>query len=178
MLKRLLFALALVVFAAAPALADPKADIANAFILFGKASSYHMSAAAKGRTLEVDSEKPDKMHVVSGPMELVKIGTTTWIKAGGAWRQFNFPGMDQITSAYSGALNVVQAPPNDVTVTDLGTKTIDGTPLHAYSVVEKSGSATVYVDNGSGYPVRVETADGSSVTFSKFNSAGPITAPQ
>jgi uncharacterized protein YaiE (UPF0345 family) len=178
MLKRLLCALALVVFAAAPALADPKADVANAFILFGKASSYHISAAAKGRAVEVDTEKPDKMHVVSGPMELVKIGTTTWVKAGGSWQQFNFPGLDQITSAYSGALNVVQSPQDDVTVTDLGTKTIDGTPLHAYSIVQKSGSATVYIDNGSGYPVRVVTADGSSVTFSKFNTAGPITAPQ
>jgi len=177
--KRLLLALALVAFAAAPALADPKSDIIAAALKFTTATSFHMTAAAMGRTLDADYAPPDKMHLTAGPLEVIKIGQTTWFNSGGTWRQFAMPGMDQLTGVFTSAIGEVRnASPDDLVVTDLGMKAPAGIRLHAYTVTNKAGTspATLYLD-GNGWLTRIEMGQGNAVTFSKFNAPLDIEPP-
>jgi hypothetical protein len=181
MMRRFLCALALVAFGAAPALADPKSDLMAAMAQFGKASSYHITALAKGRTMEADMALPAKMHIYSGPMEMIKIDQIVWVKAGSNWQKINMaalPGADQITNAFNGAIATAHSAADDVTVTDLGMKSPEGAPLHAYTVTNKAGKSpsTVFLDAG-GALVRVENTDGTVVKFSRFNAIDPIVPP-
>ncbi len=178
-MKRLLFTLVFVAFAAAPALADPKSDVVAAVLKFTTATSFHMTATAMGRTLDADFVPPDKMHLIAGPLELIKIGQTTWFNSGNTWRQFAMPGMDQLTGVFTNAIGTVRnTSPDDVVVTDLGLKSPAGIRLHAYAVTNKAGTttATLYLD-GNGTLVRVEGPGGSTVTFSKFNAPIDIQPP-
>lgn len=178
-MKRLLWTLALIAFSAAPALASPASDVQGAMIMLGTAKSYHVTFTAKGKTGDIDVVKPDKMHVVMPPMEMVKIGDTSYMKMGGTWRKFTIPGMsEQITSMYEGAIHKVSSHADDVVVTDLGSKVVDGASLHAYVVKNKDAKepTTVYID-GRGEPARLETADGTVVRFSKINDPIAIDAP-
>ena len=181
MMRRFLCALALVAFGAAPALADPKSDLIAAMAQFGKANSYHITAVAKGRTMEADMALPAKMHVYSGPMEMIKIDQTMWIKAGSNWQKLNLaalPGGDQIMGAFNGAIATAHTAPDDMVVSDLGMKSPEGAPLHAYSITNKAGKSpsTVFLD-GSGALVRVESTDGTVVKFSRYNAIDPIVPP-
>lgn len=178
-MKRFLATLALLAFAAAPALADPKSDLMAAMVTFGKFTSYHMSVAAKGRTMEADFVVPGKMHMTSAQFEVITIDKTTWVKMGGKWQQFAFPGMDQVMGNVKSS--IAAAHPNDqTTVTDLGMKVpaSGGPPLHAYSVSNEAGKspATVFID-GSGRFVEVDNTDGTTVRFSKFNDPADISPP-
>ena len=177
-MKRLLCALALVVFAAAPAWADPKSDLASSMIQFSKATSFHMSATSRGKTVEVDMVKPGKVHIVVAPMEMIKIDNTMYVKMGGTWRQFTLPGMDRIADMYQGALDKSTHPTDDMVVVDLGMKTVEGATLHAYTIKNKgdTGPTTLYIDD-KGFPARVETSDGSVVRFSNINGPIAINAP-
>jgi hypothetical protein len=178
-MRRLLCALALVAFAAAPALADPKSDIMSAMITFGRATSYHMDITAKGHTMAGDIAPPNKMHMSSAEFEMIKIDSTIWIKIGGSWRKMNFPGADQMTAAYTSALETAKSAPDDLIVTDLGMKVpaSGGAPLHAYTVTNKAGKSpsTMFLD-GSTF-VEADTTDGSSIRFSKFNVPVDISPP-
>jgi hypothetical protein len=177
-MKRLLCALALVAFAAAPALADPKSDLVTAMLQFNKATSYHIAATGKGRTMEADMMLPSKMHVYVGPMEMIKIDSTMWVKVNGSWQKLTMPGADQMTATLNNAAAIAHTAPDDLVVTDLGMKSPAGVPLHAYTVSNKAGNSpsTVYLD-ASGLLVRVESTDGTVVTFSKFNAVPPIDPP-
>jgi hypothetical protein len=179
-MKRLLCALALVAFTAAPALADPKSDLVSAMMQFQKASSFHIAATGYGKTIDMDMALPGKMHATMGGMEAIKIDNTTWVKMGGQWRQFAIPGLDMMTGFVTHAVDVAsgKADSNDMLVTDLGTKSPDGSPLHAYQVTSKSGkdATTLYLDN-TGKLVRVDAPDNAIVRFSKFNAIDPIVPP-
>jgi hypothetical protein len=177
-MRRFLSALALVAFAAAPALADPKSDLMAAMGQFAKSTSYHVSASGKGTGMEADMMLPSKMHITAGPMEMIKIDATTWVKLNGKWQKFAFPGMDQMTAGLTGAVATARSAPDDMVVTDLGMKSPEGTPLHAYAITNKAGKSpsTLFID-GSGRLVRVEGTDGMVVKFSKFNDVAPIEPP-
>jgi hypothetical protein len=179
MIKRSLCALGLVVFAAAPALADPKSDVMAAFLQFGKATSYHMDVAAKRGSLEVDMVPPGKMHVISPQFEMIKIDATTYMKIGGQWRSMSIPGMEAMTGAVMSSMAMTKGEPDDFSVTDLGMKapSSGGSPLHAYSVTNKTGKtpATIFIDGGK--VVEIDSTDGSSVKISKYNVPVDIQAP-
>jgi hypothetical protein len=180
-MKRLLVALALAVTVAAaavPASADPTADVRGAMIAFAKATSYHVSATAEGRDIEADFLPPSRAHFIAAPIEVITIDGTTWVKLGGGWRQFAVPGMDRITGFVQGTIDTMRNPPDDMVVTDLGPKSVDGAALHAYGVTTKSaaGTTTVYIDR-SGLLARIDTNDGSTVRFSKFNAPLTIAPP-
>jgi len=179
MIKRLLCALALVVFAATPALADPKSDLMAAFLQFGKATSYHMDVTAKRGTVAIDVAPPGKMHVISPQFEMIKIDTTTYMKIGGQWRSMSIPGVEAMTGAVSSTMAMTKGEPDDFTVTDLGMKSPNagGSPLHAYSVTNKAGKspATIFIDGGK--VVEIDNTDGTSVTISKYNVPVDIQAP-
>jgi hypothetical protein len=179
-MRRMLCALILVAFAAAPALADPKSDLMAAMLQFGKMTSYHITATDRGSTIEADMALPAKMHVTMGPVEMIKIDSTTWVKMNGSWRQFAFPGMEQLTSSITNAVGYASGKygSGDMIVTDLGMKSPEGVPLHAYTVTDKAGRspATLYLDSASKL-VRVDTPDGGVVRFSKFDAIDPIVPP-
>jgi hypothetical protein len=178
-MKRVLCALALVAFGAAPALADPKSDVLAAMIGFAKASSYHISVIGKSGAIEGDMALPAKMHIMSPQFEMIKIDSTTWVKVSGGWRQFNMPGMEQMTAGLNEAIATARGKEDDLVVTDLGMKLPGGggRPLHAYSVTNKAGKSpsTVFLDRGT--LVEVDGSDGTAVKFSKFNAPVEISPP-
>lgn len=178
MMRRFLCALALVAFAVAPALADPKSDLLASMGQFARANSYHITASGMGRTMEADMALPGKMHMMAGPMEMIKIDQNMWVKLNGSWQKLNLPNMDQFTAGINNAIATAHSAPDDLVVTDLGMKSPEGTPLHAYTITNKAGKSpsTVYLD-GSGTLVRVEGIDGTVVKFSRFNAIDPIVAP-
>ena len=178
-MKRLLCALALVAFGAAPALADPKSDLMASMIGLGKASSYHVSVISKRGSIEGDIALPSKMHITSPQFEMIKIDQTTWVKIGGQWRQFALPGMEQITAGITGAIETARGKQDDLVVTDLGMKVPagGGGPMHAYSMTNKAGKspATAFVDGGT--LTEIDNADGTAMKFSKFNVPVDISPP-
>jgi hypothetical protein len=169
----------------APAFATPTDDVKNALIALGQATSYHMVIESNGKSGEGDWVAPDKMDMTFGTTEIIRIGTTSWVHVQGHWMQVPAAaagsmgaGMNSgITSAQGMASNA-----KDVTVTDLGMKTVGGVSLHAYSVVQKGESSPQIVYVGSdGRVARIEHATSSgtsSITFSKFNQPATISAPQ
>jgi hypothetical protein len=179
--NRLLATVALVALAFAPAMADPTGDVKGALIALAGASSYHVTmTTASGQTVTADFVKPAKIHVVAGPMELIEIGTTTYVKMSSTWHQFSFPGIEHMMGPLSNAQQLVKSH-DDIVVTDLGPKSVDGTVLHAYGV--KPGSSakavTMYLD-ASGSLVRIDAAGpgGTNVVrFSNVNVPVTIDAP-
>lgn len=181
-MHRLLASLAFVALAALTALpgaADPATDaVRNAFVAFSHATSYHVNVQAQGKTVNGDVVPPDKYHFIVPPTELIVIGSYTYVKLNGAWRQFNAAGFAGFTAPLD-RVKAMTASPDSVKVTDLGMKTVDGQSLHAYSVLSagNNGASTVYIDGG-GLPVRVDSSSGEIVRFSQFNSpAITIVAP-
>jgi hypothetical protein len=180
-MKRLLFAVALIAATAVPALADPTNDLKNAMLNLAKATSYHMEADIKGKTVDVDMMPPGKLHMTMGSsMEMIKIDSDMYLKMGGSWRKFNIPGMDQMTQMFTSRIESASHPASDMTVVDLGPKVVDGVPLHGYNVKSKAGDkefgSTMYVDGG-GMLVRIETPDNGVIRISKFNQPIAIVAP-
>jgi hypothetical protein len=177
-MKRLLLAFALALTALAPALADPGSDVRGAMMALARATSFHISADAGGQQVEADFVPPEKAHFVAGPVEVITISGTTWMKFGGSWRQFSIPGMDRLTGFVTGTIDTLRDPPEDMTVTDLGMKPADGVPLHAYAVASKSGgyADTVYLDR-SGTIARIDIPNSGSVRFSRYNAPVTIDPP-
>jgi hypothetical protein len=179
-MKRFLCALALFAFAAAPALADPKSDVMAAMVNLQKAGTYHITFNGKNnQTMNADFALPAKMHMVSPQMEMIKIDQTVWIKVGGQWRQMSIPGVDQMTSNVTGAIEMAKGQTEDLIVTDLGMKVplSGGSPQHAYTMTNKAGKspATVFLDGG--VLKEVDNTDGSSVVFSKIGVPVDIAPP-
>ncbi len=175
-MNRLLAIVALVALAAAPAVADPTNDLKNAMIALASAKSYHLSmTTAGGHTAEGDVVNPGRVHIVAGPMDVIVIDKTTYVKIQGAWHQFAMPGMDRMMGPVAMVQNFAKTH-EDMVVTDLGPKTVDGTVLHAYGV-KNAGSAknaVIYID-AAGLPARIENTENDGldvVKFSNFN--GPI----
>ena len=141
-MRGLIVPIALLVTAlAAPALATPTDDVKNAFIGFGQLTSYHFAVEANGKSGEGDVVVPDKMQMTFGPTKIIHIGTSTWVFVGGHWMQM--PGTADSMGRMTGGLSAAQsyaANPKDITVTDLGTKSVDGETLHLYSVQNKGNS--------------------------------------
>jgi len=183
-MRGLIVPIALLVTAlAAPALATPTDDVKNAFIGFGQLTSYHFAVEANGKSGEGDVVVPDKMQMTFGPTKIIHIGTSTWVFVGGHWMQM--PGAADSMGRMTGGLSAAQsyaANPKDVTVTDLGTKSVDGETLHLYSVQNKGNStpSTVYVGSD-GRVHRIDTESQGKVSivrFSMFNESITIAAPQ
>jgi hypothetical protein len=179
-MKRLLCALTLFAFGAAPALADPKSDLMAAMINLQKAGTYHISFMGKDKQkMDGDFAMPSKMHMYSPQMEMIKIDNTVWMKIGGQWRQMNIPGVEAMTASVTGAMSMAHGQADDFVVTDLGMKApLSGGPaLHAYTMTNKAGKspATAFVDGT--VLKEIDNADGGTVTFSKIGVPVDISPP-
>jgi len=167
---------------AVPALATPADDVTNALAGFAGLTSYHFTVEASGKHAEGDWVAPDKMQMSMPPMQMIHIGTTTWVLAGGHWMQLQADPSSGMTGGLS-EMRTMSANPKDVTVTDLGPKTVDGETMHAYSVVGKGETtpAVIYVgSDGRVHRIEKTSAQGktSIMTFSKFNQPVTIAPPQ
>ncbi len=181
-MRRFLIATAALVLASATsAFATPSDDVANAFMGLGTATSYHLAIqTSRGQTMDIDVAKPNKMHMTMAQMEMISIAGGTYVKVNGNWMKLPAP-MPQMQSAAFGYVQALSnTKPSDVTVDDLGSKSVDGGTYHAYKVTAKDGKpATLYVD-GSGVIARCDVIDQSGtsiVRFSKFNAPVSIEAP-
>jgi hypothetical protein len=175
--KQLTVILALVVLTMAPALADPLGDVKAAFAKLAATKTYKISATPpNGPAVTGEVVNPDDSHMMIGPMEIIIIRNTTYTKMGGSWTK-------QTASASSGGASpmALATPGPDAVVRDLGTKTVGGVSLHAYSM-QKSPSApvaTVFID-GNGLPARIESAAARGnmvMQLSDFNAPITIVAP-
>lgn len=164
-------AIGLVAFAM-PALAGD--DLANAAINTTKQSSYHVSITTAQGTQEGDVVNPGRMRMVSKGIETIIIGQTAYLKIGGSWRKMDAGGMGSTQMDVAQAIAKYRG---DYTSTDLGTKIVDGAPMHAYLVNNAKTHRTekIYVD-GSGRMARVESGP-LVIRFTKFNERVTITAP-
>jgi hypothetical protein len=181
-MRRFLIATAALVLASATsAFATPSDDVANAFMSLGTATSYHMAIqTSRGQTMDADVAKPNKMHVTMAQMEMISVAGGTYVKVNGNWMKLPTAIPQMQSPAFNYVQTLTNSKPSDVTVDDLGSKSVDGATYHAYKVTSKEGKpATMYVD-GSGVIARIDVTDQSGtsiVRFSKFNAPVSIEAP-
>ena len=161
-MRRFVLAGLAVLSLAAPALATPADDVRAALVNFSQATSYHLTLDASGKHGEGDVVVPDKMQLTIGPMKMIKIGTTTWVYVNGHWMEMSMAGdsLGRMTGGVTEAQSLSKDP-KDVTVTDLGPKTVDGETFHAYSVQNKGASTPSILYIGSdGRLRRIDSTNG------------------
>ncbi len=168
----------------APASAAAVDDVKSAMLKLAQAHSYHVAIDGGSKVAEMDFIKPDRVHMMAGPMEMVHIGATTWIKVNGNWMKMNVPnggpmsaGMSPVTRAQA----IADHPETMVTVTDRGTTMVDGVLLHMYLVQQNGDAKPMTLGVGpDGYPRTIETTDSSGKTshvrFSHFDDPSIVIA--
>ena len=168
---------ALVTLAATPAFANPTDDVRSALMRYAGLSSYRMTMTAEKGGMTMDIVRPDSVHMSASGMELVKIGSTMYVKAPGGkgWMKQSVHGAGPaaVADKMKSMLNERDA----FTATDLGMKAMHGgEPMHAYKVKQKNGSSSVIYVARDGFVHRMQS-DNSTMEFSKFNQIAPIRAP-
>lgn len=172
------FLCSLVFLAAVPASASPNDDVRAAMLKLAGASSYQMTFTTARGSATADFVKPNSMHMRGQGMEMISVGSTTYMKLGPkGWQKF--PGS---TAEGPGELankaRAMASDPKGIGATDLGMKTVGGETLHAYKITQKDGTASTLYIGRDGYPRRIDgRGDNGSVQFSKFNEVAPIRAP-
>lgn len=180
-MRRSLVAAAIVLASATGAFATPSDDVGHAFIALGAATSYHVAIQARGQTMDIDMLKPNKIHMMTAQMEMISIAGAAYVKVNGTWMKLPAAMPQQMQNVGFGYVQTLaNSKPNDVTVEDLGPKSVDGATYHAYKVTPKDGKVSnVYLD-GSGVIARCDVTDRSGtsiIRFSKFNAPISIDAP-
>jgi hypothetical protein len=182
-MKRSIVVAALVALSAAPALADPMGDVRSAMLKFASLKSYEMTAGSgAGRSMVLDVVNPDAMRMSSGGMEMVRIGTTMYMKMPG---QSKWTKMSDTRGAGAGTqmadkVRSMASDPKGISVRDIGMKNVDGQNLHAYEMTQKDGEKAVVYIGGDGYIHRLDPRSGRQaepIRFSKFNQIVAIRAP-
>ncbi|HEY0614161.1 MAG TPA: hypothetical protein VGC96_05955 [Candidatus Elarobacter sp.] len=168
---------ALVTLAAAPASANATDDVRAAMLRFAGLSSYEMTFGSGGRTAVADFVNPNSMHMSSEGMELIHIGTTTYMKMGGKWQKLP-SSRGEVPMGMAERVRKMATEAKGVSATDLGMKSVGGESLHAYKMTQSDGTTGICYIGRDGLPHRLQgkTAD-ETVVISKFNSVPPIRAP-
>jgi outer membrane lipoprotein-sorting protein len=168
----------------APAFADATADATKALMGFAHLSSYHMSMSTPNGQMEIDVVNPNKMHFTAGSMQMIRIDDNSWVYVNGHWMAVPAMAagqMSQLTGGVSAA-RTLSDHAQHVTVTDLGTKSIEGEMLHAYGVKDPdtTTNSTIYV-GGDGYVHQMDVLDArghtSTIHISQFNQKIAIDPP-
>jgi hypothetical protein len=167
---------------------DVATALAAAAAAQAEAESYRVtgSVTVGGTEQQVTLEfaKPDKVHVVLGPIEYVAIGSDTWQSTAGTWRRA--PGVDLSTlTAGMGQLN--EEIVHSATFTNASVDanaTADGRPAVLYRYHESIPSeleadSQFWLDPASCRPIRnvaTSTASGTSSTFeATYSDWGNVT---
>ncbi len=166
------------VFAAslgAPALADIPAALKNAEIKTQSVHSYHITMVSPNSKVEGDVINPGRYHVTMPQGEAIIIGDTMYMRmtANGPWQKMAGMGT---TFSQQDVLHSFAAE-HEVTVADLGYRSVGGAQMHAYQITNtaKHFTSTAYVD-GQGRIARID-AGTMVMTLSRFGEAVSISAP-
>jgi hypothetical protein len=172
-----------------PAAADPlPPPLATALANLSSAKTFHVVVEAHGHTVAVDSVKPGRFHVtgVGGHLDAIEIGGTSYVKLGSTWHKFPVPGLSDTLDPIEKLNDLATAHANELTIKDLGTSTIDGAPMHGYSIARtssakalKSPSSFFIGGDGMVHQITQHTRMGMvTLTFSNYNAPVTIVAPQ
>jgi hypothetical protein len=189
--RRPLFALALLLSAAAPALADDRADLVAAFGKgFAKGSfraEMQVMVDGKPMTTRTDVQWPDRYHMRTSDMEVIILPQGTWMNPGGSGQWMPVP-MDM--SAMIKGFSKQGLDDNLAALTDVrkvGSAEVAGcaSSLYRYRTageflgVARDAEAEVAVCDRTGLPVRVVTGDQDPVTvLYDFEAAIDIQPPR
>lgn len=168
---------------AAPAQADPTADMLRVQQAFSALKSVHADmSTADGHTVSVDYVTPDKFHeTLFNGMQIIAIGTNVWMYSGGRWMKL--PGamtpvktmMQNVRTA--GVTNAIRTDK----ITDLGPSLAQGVPARHYRIVGKDASQPVDIwVRADHLPVQVIVGSARgpmTIHYSRFNTVGDIPAP-
>jgi outer membrane lipoprotein-sorting protein len=175
---------------AAPASADPKQELADAFRKAMANGSFISVINTEGRRatqVEMRAILPDRFHMKTPDTEMIILPNGTWMNANGQWMQFPM-NMSKMIEGYSArAVDEGMASLRDVRV--IGTDTVEGceSTVYAYRTegkfmgVESKSDAEAAVCGSTGMPVRVVTRDRkgkteATITYD-FTSKFEIRAP-
>jgi hypothetical protein len=181
-MKRSIVVAALVALTAAPALADANGDVRAAMLKFAGLKSYEMAVGSGARAMTMDIVRPDGMLMSSGGMQMVRIGTTMYMKMPGQsrWTKTSSTRGGSPGTQMADKIRTMATEANNFSARDLGMKNADGQSMHAYEVTQKDGPKSVVYIGPDGLIRRLDPKNGSQtdpIRFSKFNSVAPIRAP-
>ncbi len=125
----------------------------------------------KGRVMnsEMRTNWPNKFHIKSQDSEFIIIGDDTWMRPSGQpWMKFPMS-MSKIIDAYKPEM-MKQSMEGTTNVRYLKDEAVNGIDTKVFSYdfdmkmagIRSKGTSTVYLNKGTGYPVRVET-DGEAM---------------
>jgi hypothetical protein len=173
---------ALVALTAAPALADPLGDVRSAMLKFASLKSYEMTAGSGARSMTMDIVNPGAMRMSAGGMEIVRVGTTMYMKMPGQskWTKTSYSRGGGTGTEMADKVRSLASDPKGIAVRDLGMRNVDGQSMHAYEMTQKDAEKAVVYIGGDGYIRRLDPKSGSQtepIRFSKFNQIVAIRAP-
>ena len=169
---------ALLMLAALPANASPTDDVRAAMLKFAALSSYEMSFGTGARAGTADFVRPDSVRMSMGGMEMVHVGSTTYMKMRGKWQKFSSSRRESGPIDMAERVRAMAREANGLSATDLGMKSVGGETLHAYKMRQKDGTTGIVYVGRDGLPHRLQgNGADSTVTISKFNAVPPIRAP-
>jgi hypothetical protein len=171
------------VFAAAPASADPGADMAAMGQTFAAVHSFHADiVTANGTAMSMDLIQPDKIHMtMNGKMQIIKIAGDLWMNMGGQWQHMPMAGaMMQRPLDMARSAGVQGSIRTDYTITDEGPAMAGGVLARKYHLVNKTNGDVVDMWISKNLPIQVQVPAENGLTtikYSEYNSVPDITAP-
>jgi hypothetical protein len=134
--------------------------------------------------MTMDMILPNTIHATMPQgMEMIAIGSTTWIKTGGAWQKLPMA-MPQIGMMADSARNMgMKGKPDsdDYTIEYLGAAMLGSTPAQHYRMISKSSKTPVEMWVGANHlPLQVQTQSNEgpvTIVYSKYNAVAPIAPP-
>lgn len=167
-----------------PAAANPTADMVAMGRAFAAAKSWHADMhTSDGRVITVDAVLPDKYHETVGPMEVIFLGTTGYVKQGGKWMKLpmQIPAMRQAISMANPSGTYDPSKQTDYTIAYVGPDKINGAAANHYRITSKSGKPPVDMWVGADHlPARIMTQSERgpvTIDYSQWNAVPDITAP-
>jgi hypothetical protein len=121
--------------------------------------------------------EPGKLHGTSPQgYEFIRIGSTTWVKMGGAWQSYSLGSMGATQMALARGSKLQKGILTECTVTDDGMSPVNGVPARKYHVTCSSGGSATDVWVANGLPLKMVDGD-TTLIWSNYNSVSDIKPP-
>lgn len=162
----------------ATARADAKGDLLVAAKNFGALKSVHATiTSGNSETFSVDMVERGKIRGTSPQgFEFVRIGTTSWVKMGGAWHTYSLGSTGATQMALARGSKLQRSILTECTVADGGMSPVNGVPARKYHVVCNSGGSSTDVWVANGLPVKMVDG-GTTLIWSNYNNVADIKPP-
>lgn len=168
----------------APATAGPRpVEIGQALAAFDALTSYRvrgtLDSKESGKTsVLLEYVAPDRRHVVLGTLEIIVIGTTSYVKQGEAW--LTLEGRGAGMAALAPDARAIARQFEHATFTARGLETIDGEPCAVFSYAEGEQRGAIWIGTRDKLIRKIEGSQptGSySLVLSDFNQPIEIRPP-